>query len=250
MLVHGGGAGADARGNWSGCLHLYAKDFRVIAVDMVGFGETDKPDPASYDYTQQNRNKHLATFIEVMDCQPTFIIGNSMGGATALGVAIHRPELLSKLILMGSAGVAVHNPDPGAMKALAGYDFTLDGMRRIVKSLSGSAYEVDEELVKYRYELTLEPNTRAALAAIQATTKKEGLTYPEESLRGIKIPTLVVGGKEDQIAILARTYRFLELLDNSWGFIVPHCGHWVMIERPNDFVSVTRAFLRTQSIGA
>jgi len=250
VLVHGGGAGADAWGNWKGCIPLYAPHFKVIAVDMVGFGKSEKPDPAGYTYSQSNRNKHLSAFIRALGAGAVNLIGNSMGGATSLGVAMERPDLVNKLVLMGSAGLDVANPDPSAKKALGAYDFTPEGMRKIMLGLTGSRYQMDEELLHYRHKLTLEPDARRALAAINKANAAEGLTYPEEAIRTVKTPTLVVGGKEDKIAILARNYRFLELLENSWGFILPHCGHWVMIESPKEFVSVTSAFFQSDMFTA
>ena len=107
LLVHGGGPGADAWGNWSACLPLYSRDFRVIAVDLAGFGRSEKPDPDAYEYAQHKRNRHLAAFITKLGLGRVNLVGNSMGGATALGVAMERPELVVKLVLMGSAGLDV-----------------------------------------------------------------------------------------------------------------------------------------------
>jgi 2-hydroxy-6-oxo-6-(2'-aminophenyl)hexa-2,4-dienoate hydrolase len=245
VLVHGGGAGADSWGNWRQSIPLYAGDFHVMAVDMIGFGRSAKPDPASYSYDQVTRNAHLAAFIEAMKLGPVNLIGNSVGGMTSLGVAMKRPDLIAKLVLMGSAGLEVENPKPGAKKPLVAYDFTIEGMRAITSALVGPNFKVDEELIRYRHGLTMEPDAKRALAAIRAATQRDGLAYPESAIAAVKIPTLVVGGKEDQIAILARTYRFLELLENSWGMVFPHCGHWVMVEAPKEFVAVTSAFFRS-----
>jgi pimeloyl-ACP methyl ester carboxylesterase len=250
VLVHGGGPGADARGNWQDCMPLFANNFEIFAVDMVGFGETDKPDPDAYAYTKENRSRHLADFIASLDKGPVSIIGNSMGGAAAIGVAMERPDLIRRMVLMGSAGIAVNNPDPAPMKALASYDYTLDGMRRMMRVLAGPDYEVDEDLATYRHELSLDPARKSAMTAIITEARQGGLAYEDDAIRQIKLPTLVVGGKEDQIAIPARNYRFLELLDNSWGFILPHCGHWVMMERPQEFAAVTLDFLLGESYGS
>jgi pimeloyl-ACP methyl ester carboxylesterase len=240
---HGGGAGADYWGNWKDCLPLLADHFRVIAMDMIGFGKSAKPAAASYDYGQAQRNRHLAGFIEALGVGAVNLVGNSMGGATSLGVAIARPDLVKKLVLMGSAGVAVSNPDPAPMKALAGYDYTIDGMRRLIAVLTGPNYAADEAIVKYRYDLTMQPGAREAIQAIGQANRSGGLTYGEDEIRKVLAPTLVVGGKVDAIAILARTYKFLELIPNSWGFVLPGCGHWVMVESPKEFCAVTRAFL-------
>src|ERR1051325_8857050 len=91
VLVHGGGAGADSWGNWKDCLPLLAERFRIIAMDMIGFGKSAKPASPSYDYGQAQRNRHLAGFIEALGLGRVGLVGNSMGGATSLGVAISRP---------------------------------------------------------------------------------------------------------------------------------------------------------------
>ena len=246
VLVHGGGAGADAWGNWQPCIERYAPSFRVVALDMPGFGKSEKPDPAGYDYGQSRRNRHLAAFIEALGAGPVNLIGNSMGGASALGVAKLRPELVSKLVLMGSAGLDISNPDPAVRQSLTGYDFTREGMRRLMRTLTGPGYEIDESLLEYRFQLTLPPEARRALAAIRDAGK---LTYEREAIERVQTPTLVVGGKEDKIAVLARTYGYLEVLKNSWGFVLPHCGHWVMMEAPREFVAITSAFFANEMFG-
>ncbi|MSQ72288.1 MAG: alpha/beta hydrolase [Betaproteobacteria bacterium] len=243
ILIHGGGSGADAYGNWKSCLPTYARQFRGIAVDMVGFGKTDKPDPNGYAYTQKNRNEHIAGFVQAIASEPVSIMGNSMGGGTALGVAMMRPELVANLVLMGSAGIKVSDQPSPALKAIVEYDFTEEGMRRLVKALTGSRFKVDDEIIRYRHQLSIDPPTRAALIAINEETKRGGLIYAEDAVRAVKTRTLVVNGKEDQISTLARAWKFLELLDNSWGYIVPHCGHWVMIENSADFCAETTRFL-------
>jgi 2-hydroxy-6-oxo-6-(2'-aminophenyl)hexa-2,4-dienoate hydrolase len=250
VLVHGGGAGADSWGNWRQSIPLYADDFHVMAVDMIGFGRSAKPDPVGYEYNQTNRTAHLIGFIEALKLGPVNLIGNSVGGMTSLGATMQRPDLVKKLVLMGSAGLEVDDPNPNRKKPLTGYDFTLEGMRAITSVLVGPGFKVDEELIRYRHEQTLQPDTRRALAAIRAATQRDGLAYPEDEIRAVKTPTLVVGGKEDQIAILARTYRFLALLENSWGMVFPHCGHWVMVEAPREFVAVTCSFLQSDMFQA
>ena len=63
----------------------------------------------------------------------------------------------------------------------------------------------------------------------------------------VKTRTLVVNGKLDQISTMARALKFLALLENSWGYILPHCGHWVMIEQPEDFCAAVATFCRAEA---
>jgi 2-hydroxy-6-oxo-6-(2'-aminophenyl)hexa-2,4-dienoate hydrolase len=251
VLIHGGGSGADAEGNWSGCIPGYAENFRVVAVDMIGFGRSARPDPATYSYGQSNRVAHMIAFIEAVGGgRPVLLIGNSMGGATALGVTIQRPDLVKKLVLMGAAGLDISNPDPAPRQALGSYDYTPEGMRRLVGVLAGPNFDISDELVSYRHALTMQPGAREAMKAVQEHMKADPMVYPTEAIASVRTPTLVVGGKLDQIAVPARIQGFLELIPNSWGFILPHVGHWVMMEAPKEFVSVTSSFFSDEMFKA
>lgn len=242
VLLHGGGAGADSVGNWRQAMPLLARDFRVLAMDLVGFGRTGKPDPSQYAYSQQDRNAHLAEFITALGLEPAILVGNSMGGATALGVAMERPHLVRALVLMGSAGLNARITE--SLKPIVYYDFTRAGMERLVAALTAPGFKADEELIDRRYELSVEPDTRLAYQATMKWIQDQGgLFYPEDALRAVTVPTLVVNGKDDRVVPLANAFRMLELLHNSWGYILPHCGHWAMIEAPQEFALATRDFV-------
>lgn len=241
ILLHGGGAGADSFSNWTECLPLFSKRRRVIAVDMVGFGHTDKPDPANFTYSQDARNSQVIALIEALGLERVSIVGNSMGGATALGVTACRPDLVENLVLMGSAGIP--GMSSAALEPIMNYDFTLDGMRRIVVALTNSDYVIDEEQVQYRYELTQEPDIRAAYTAIMGWVRENEFGYSLDEIEKVETRTLVVHGKEDKVVPLASAYEFLKLLKNSSGYLIPHCGHWVMNEYPEVFARVTLDFL-------
>lgn len=242
VLVHGGGAGADARGNWASVMQRLPQD-RVVAIDMVGFGESEKPGADSaYEYSQDGRDAHLAAAIAAIEPRGVVLVGNSMGGLTSLGVARRQPELVRSLVLMGSAGLPV--PLSPALRTIMDYDYTREGMQRIVSGLTAPGFTIDPALVEYRYTRSIEPATRHAYGRITQWNKaRGGLHQPEENFSSLAARTLVVAGKDDQVVPLACAYRFLELLRNSSGYILPQCGHWPMIERPGEFASVLSAFI-------
>ena len=72
----------------------------------------------------------------------------------------------------------------------------------------------------------------------------KGLWLEEDLMRSIKHPTMVVNGKLDKVVPITSAYRLLELIENSWGYFIPDCGHWAMIEHPQDFAAATLNFLR------
>ncbi len=241
VLVHGGGAGADCEGNWADVIDRLAPEFRVFAPDMVGFGHSAKPDADVYAYDQAEREQHLAAFIESLGVGPVVLVGNSMGGLTGLGVARDRPELVDRLILMGSAGIPV--PQSDQLKTIMEYDFTFAGMEKIVRSLTGGRYSPPPGMVDYRHNLSVEPDTRAAYKAITGWMKaRGGLQIDEALIQAVKVPTLIVAGKDDGVVPVTCAYRFLELIPQSRGYIMPDCGHWPMIEKPDEFADVIARF--------
>lgn len=243
ILIHGGGAGANGYGNWFACLPLLGRHFRTIAVDMVGFGNSDSPDPAGFEYSQKSRYDHMAGFIKALGYKKASLVGNSMGGATAIGVAVEYPDLVDKLVLMGSAGLNVEIS--AALQPVLGYDYTPEGMIRLIKTLANPGFVIRDEMVQYRWKNSVDPTNKTSYdATMQWVRKQGGLFYAEEFIARITQPTLVVNGKDDLVVPLQSAYRFLELIDNSWGYIVPHCGHWAMIEYPGDFCAAVGTFIQ------
>jgi 2-hydroxy-6-oxo-6-(2'-aminophenyl)hexa-2,4-dienoate hydrolase len=242
ILLHGGGAGADAWGNWQGCISLLAPHFRVLAMDMVGFGKTEKPDPSTFVYSQNARVKHLADFIEAMDLKKASLVGNSMGGATSLGVCMSRPELVDKLVLMGSAGLNAQINE--AIRVILSYAPSRENMQKLVRVLTHEGFSVDPGLIDYRLELTQQPGVMAAYGAtMKWVAEQGGLFYPEEAIRQVKHKTLVVNGKQDQVVPPELGWKFSQLLESSWLYLIPHCGHWAMIEHPQEFCDIVTRFL-------
>ena len=245
ILLHGGGPGADSYSNWRGCIPAFAEHFHVYAVDAVGFGHSDKPDPDSYDYSQRARNNHIISFIETLGLDRINLIGNSMGGAASIAVAVEVPEQVNKIVLMGAA--AIKAPISDELKSILHYDFTSEGMRRVVQGLTGKHFKIDAELEKvivYRHELSLDEKVRNAYGAFMAVLRdKGGMYYEEDYIRRVVVPTLIVNGKDDLVVPISSAYRLLELIKDSWGYIIPNCGHWAMVERRNEFIQISLDFL-------
>ena len=89
----------------------------------------------------------------------------------------------------------------------------------------------------------MRPAVQAAYQAVNAWVGEHGLAYRTEQIEQVKTRTLVVHGKDDQVVPVTHAYQFLELLENSSGYIIPNCRHWAMIEYPELFAAVVLAFL-------
>ncbi|WP_082680845.1 alpha/beta fold hydrolase [Mycolicibacterium novocastrense] len=250
LLIHGGGAGADAQGNWAGCWKTFSGQFRTIAYDMLGYGGT-LADQEDFVYSQDARVEHLRGFLDAKGLEKVSLVGNSMGGAAALGLAIHHPERVHTLTLMGSAG---QNPrdESGQVSSelltILNYrEPDQEAMRRIVDTLTHDNFVPSDEMVQYRYRLTQDEKVMHAYNGTMAWNMKVGgLRYEDQDIAKVEVPTLVVSGREDAVVPLRLSLRFHQLIPNSTLHSIPHCGHWAMIEHPLEFSDLTTRFIREE----
>ena len=243
LFIHGGGAGADGLGNWHRCIPLFAPHFEVFAYDLAGFGKSDAPDPTTFPYDKDSRTEQAIALIEALELGPVSIVGNSMGAAVALGVAMKRPDLLTKIVLMSSAGL--NRKVPPAIAAGATMVVTMDSIRTVIRSLTRPDFVIDEDFVTYRYNLLHEKldKQRAFAKTMQTIVDDGGLFYEEEDIARIKTKALVFHGRDDKAIPMSEGLQLLGLLSEAHGHFVPHCGHWAMIEQSDTFSRVACDFL-------
>jgi 2-hydroxy-6-oxo-6-(2'-aminophenyl)hexa-2,4-dienoate hydrolase len=244
ILVHGGGAGADAWGNWKDCLPFFAERFRVLAIDLVGFGKTEKPEPETFEYSEATRIRHLADFIRAAGLERASLVGNSLGGGTSLGVAMAPPELVDHLVLMSSAAL-MRQVNP-ALRGMINYVPSRENMRDVLLPLVSDGFQIDGELVEYRYRITQQPGVMKAYRAIMSwIAGRGGLYFDEADIATVRHRTLVVNGRNDRVTPPEIGWRLSQLLEESAFFVMPGVAHWVMIERPRDFAALTTWFLES-----
>jgi 2-hydroxy-6-oxo-6-(2'-aminophenyl)hexa-2,4-dienoate hydrolase len=239
ILLHGGGAGADAKGNWSSVIEHYVKQsFRVIAFDAVGFGKSDKPNPNTFVYDQQSRVNQLIDLIDALELENPIVVGNSMGGLTTLHAAYQHPDKIDKIILMGTGKPKTNSE---GMNSLVNYSIDEQAMYNIVRNLTNPDYEASKEMVDYRLALTKQPGIMESYAATMKGIVE--LQIDDSMLEAIQHKALLVHGTLDRMVPLERSLHLLDKLPNAWAYIMPHCGHWAMMEYPEEFARVTVDFI-------
>lgn len=242
VFLHGSGPGVSAWANWRLTLPYFAENgFEVFAPDIVGFGYTERPD--NFEYTHKSRVKHIVDFINHFNLEEVNIVGNSMGGALALSVALEIPDRIKKLVIMGSVGVKF--PITEGLLTVWGYKPSIENMRKVIKLLSSNPELVGDDLVRMRYEASIQPG-------FQETYEK--MFYPpyqkhldemdvEDRLGEIKVPVLVIHGKLDKVIPYQISIRIFEKLPNAELHIFGDCGHWTQIEKRDEFNELVKDFL-------
>lgn len=241
VLVHGSGPGVTAYANWRLVLPVLGEDFTCYAPDMVGFGYSDRPEDV--EYSVQTWADQTVGFIKAMGIEKTHLIGNSFGGAIALRIATQHPELIDKIVLMGSMGVPFQIGD--GLDTVWGYEGTIESMRKVLDFFAYSRDLVNEELAQVRFKASMEPGFHESFSSMFPAPRQrwvQAMTTPEEEIRKLTNRTLIVHGREDKVIPLETSLKLEQLIDNADLSVFSHCGHWSMIERTADFNRLVRDF--------
>lgn len=248
LFIHGSGPGVSAYANWRLILPQVAEVSWALTPDMIGFGYSDKPvggEESGVTYGRELWTKQLIDFMDALDLDKVNLVGNSFGGSLAMSVALEQPERVNKIIMMGAMGVQSDIPE-GLDKGW-GYQPSYENMEELLKLFTYDTDFASEDLIESRYQASLEPGFQEAFESMFPEPRQEGqddLSFPDDVIRTIKHPTLIVHGREDKIIPPENSYRLINLLENSELHIFGKTGHWTQIERADEFSTLVKNFIQ------
>lgn len=236
ILVHG--LGGDVS-NWAPTIGPLSQKYRVIVLDQIGFGKSDKP---LINYRVGTLVDFLDGFYKQLGITRASLVGNSLGGWTVAAYALAHPEKVDRLVLVDAAGFAL----------------TGDVDARILNGLNPSTRDAIKQimgLVFYNKELFASDAavdgffTRRMSAGDGYTVQRfidsilHGEDVLDNKLSAIKQRTLIVWGREDGLTPLAMGERFKKEIGGSELFIIEKCGHVPQLEKAAEFNAGLMKFL-------
>ncbi|KRW58448.1 alpha/beta fold hydrolase [Pseudomonas sp. TTU2014-080ASC] len=241
LWMHGSGPGASGFSNFKGNYPLFtAAGYRNIVLDLPGFGRSDKPDDGMYDLDFFVST--LQAFTQAVGISRCTLIGNSLGGAIALGLTLANPELAEKLILLA----------PGGVEERETY-FKMSGILRMV-SLFGAGPIGMEEMRSMMSLQLFDPSIlpeellaeRVAVAQLQPKNLFSTMMIPnmESRLGEIRCPILTFWGSNDNFNPVGGAQRIIDGASNARALILNRCGHWVQVEHRDLFNRTCLDFLQ------
>ncbi|AWK72543.1 2-hydroxy-6-oxo-2,4-heptadienoate hydrolase [Rhodococcus oxybenzonivorans] len=242
LLLHGSGPGVSAWANWQHTIPVLAERHRVLAPDLVGFGYTERP--TDIRYSAQTWIDHVWGFLDAMKIERTSIVGNSLGGFLALATAIKRPELLNRMVLLGTPSPGM-TPSEG-LAALRTYEPSLKGMEELlIKYFAVDPTIITPELVQLRHEASIAPGAFETYRKMEINPKTGASELGIEAgdYARIATPTLVVHGREDRVIPVEAGINLMNTLPNADLHVFSRCGHWTQVERASEFSAVVDRFL-------
>ncbi len=242
LLLHGSGPGVTAWANWRLTIPELAKNGRVLAPDIVGFGYTERPQGQRYDLSFWL--SHLVGFLDALGLERVSLVGNSFGGALALAMAVRHPHRVARLVLMGSVGLDF--PITPGLERVWGYTPSVENMKALIDLFVHDKSLVRDDLAEMRYRASIRPGVQEAYAAMFPPPRQEGvrrLAQKEEAVRAIGHETLVIHGREDRVIPPEVGLRLHRLIPRSELHMFGGCGHWTQIEKKDRFVRLLTDFL-------
>lgn len=245
ILLHGSGPGASAWANFEPNVGPLSQHFRVIGLDFPGWGGSSPAVPGDVDL--------VAIVLGVMDTlgiERAALIGNSLGGATALKLAADRPDRVSALVTMGvhsgiPTAMSPSGPSEGILALVGAYrDPTPTGMGRLVSAMTYSPEFGNETLIEARSRAALESPDH--LANFLISFERGQFLKPPATLTDygrIAAPTLLVHGRDDRVLPYEHSLVLLPLIRDSRLLLLNRCGHWAQLEHANEFNRATIDFI-------
>jgi len=238
VLIHGYGASTYS---WRDVFDPLSEKFRVVAVDLKGFGFSAKPDG---DYSRREQSALVDGLLDHLNIDKAWLVGSSMGGEVSLNLALRNANRVEGLILIDSAGVkSVKSGSitpsqfeiPFLGRAFAALALVSDRLVRenLEKSFFDDSKVTDEIVGMYHIPLQTNYGQRAALRA-----KGQWDLYPiENELSKISVPTLLLWGAEDVVTPIEGGKKMNALIKNSEFVVFEKCGHLPQEEMPEETIA-------------
>lgn len=242
VFVHGN---PGSSGDWRDLVARTGEFARAIAIDVQGFGRSDKPHPHDFDYTAAGLGIHLSHQLDLLGVQRAHFVGHDFGGPFAIFATLFRPERTATLSFINSGmlrGYRWHfwarvwrRPVIGELAMLA---TNRSAMARTLGDLP--EWFLDEMWSNF------DRRTRRVVLRLYRTTNTEDLALAVPLLRAMNLPSIVIWGDDDQFIAANFAERNLEAFPRAQ---VHHLrgGHWPFIDDPDGVAERLLPFLHENS---
>ncbi|HUE08170.1 MAG TPA: alpha/beta hydrolase [Acidimicrobiales bacterium] len=227
-----------------------AADRRVVLVDQRGHGHSTKTGTLE-GYTIDQLVADLAAFLEAVGDGPVDLLGHSMGGRVAMGLALSRPDLVSTLVLMDTSAWSFMPPDESIRRLVRVWIEAFDPAGGMPESLSVGSPE--DALIEERMPASWQEEKAATFSGMDAyavkafgTALMADVAQGETSLRGelpsITCPTTVIAGERDH-PLVDQAPELASLVANGRLAVIEGAYHSPQLTHPEDWKSAVRAHL-------
>ncbi|RQO46075.1 alpha/beta hydrolase [Rhodococcus sp. KBW08] len=252
VMLHGGGPGASGESNYHQNLAALAQHFRILLPDQPGFGGSYRPTESDLEARSITEIAVDAVFqaLDHFSIDDFHLLGNSLGGATAIAMAQSQPERITGLVLMAPGGGWLpFGPTPTEgqkemFRYFNGAGPTEKKMNAFIRTMVFDHKQFGADVVRARYEASLDESHIAFYHLYNAAfAKRHGMDPLWKNLHKIKAPTLLLWGRDDRTITLDGAQIMLKQIPDVQLHVFGQCGHWVQLEKRTEFEELVSMFL-------
>ena len=246
IMLHGGGPGAAGWSNFSRNIDAFSEKYRTILLDCPGFNKSDTI--ITGDARDVLNARAIKGLMDELNIEKAHLVGNSMGGASALSFSLEFADRLDKMVLMGAGGggQSMFSPMPleGIKLLVTLYQNpSLEALKKMIEVFVYDPSLMSDELIESRFENMMRKPEHLENFMKSFAKSKLIVTDFTPDLSKIGAETFIIWGRDDRFCPLDHGLKFLWGIPSADLHILSQCGHWAQWEHAEKFNTLTLDFL-------
>ncbi len=247
LMLHGSGSGTSAAVTWWQNMPHLSQNYRTIAFDSIGYGETMTAADSTYGIKQWG--DHTLRLMDALNIEKAWLIGSSLGGWTALQLALDHPERICGVVSIGTGGAKKTNkPKPVTgnkpKSALSAAHIRQDLQKNICNDDL-----VCDTLVNLRYQAALKEQAGGLRPTLLAARDRDRdqCALDFDALAQLTLPVLLIHGMNDKVVPLSRSLELLNVMPTADAHFYSQAGHWPHIGKAEEFNDLVSSYIKHNS---
>ena len=260
LLLHGAGLDS-AMLSWREVIDLFPEKYTVYAIDLLGYGKSDRPCNMAGDSFYQQHIGTVEAVVRQLQLDQFVLSGLSMGGAIAIGYALKNPAQVKALVPVDSWGLVQKMPmhklyywyvnsflTEVSYKWFAKYKWLVKWS--ISYSLFGEKENISNALLDEIFALCATKNASQSIKDYQVSSVTKQGVVPDftRRLSGLKMPVLFINGEKDTLVFAKDAQKAAQAVAGGQIYIVKGCKHWAQKEKPEEYIKAVDEFLQAAKI--
>ena len=247
LMLHGSGSGTSAAVTWWQNMPHLSQNYRTIAFDSIGYGETMTAADSTYGIKQWG--DHTLRLMDALNIEKAWLIGSSLGGWTALQLALDHPERICGVVSIGTGGAKKTNKPKSVTGNKPKSALSAAHIRQDLQKNICNDDLVCDTLVNLRYQAALKEQAGGLrpnlLAARDRDRDQFALDF--DALAKLTLPVLLIHGMNDKVVPLSRSLELLNVMPTADAHFYSQAGHWPHIGKADEFNALVSSYIKHNS---